>query len=422
MGGLPCYNLNGMKYLKRVRGPISIALLFALLFVHGVRAGGAGSGRLGSPVSVEAGSGWDQAPTYTGCGGVFGVLSSNEDYEWEVVRLVNQERTSRGLAPLKRVPSLDDAARYHSKDMAQDDYFDHDSYDRSGGSLVYACNTWARLGSYYTGWTSAGENIAAGYFTPADVMSGWMNSQGHRENILRTSFWEIGVGYFEGAGSYYTRYWTQDFGRRFGVYPIVINNEARETESRDVSLYIYGAGVWTEMRLRNDNGSWTDWQPFQTTLDWMLGGGRGDHTVWVEMRDGGDSTVSSDDIYLDADPELGNLPDALGFAYSIPEEALLFDDYQATPLDVGSGGPLTWTVTTEGAWFTATPLNGTTSASFWLTPTTFVTDTVATYTGAVTVTVTAPAGVMGTPHRIDLTLQVGDLPFSSVYLPLTSRD
>jgi hypothetical protein len=176
------------------------------------------------------------------------------------------------------------------------------------------------------------------------------------------------------------------------------------------------------MRLRNDNGSWTDWQPFQTTLDWMLGGGRGDHTVWVEMRDGGDSTVSSDDIYLDADPELGNLPDALGFAYSIPEEALLFDDYQATPLDVGSGGPLTWTVTTEGAWFTATPLNGTTSASFWLTPTTFVTDTVATYTGAVTVTVTAPAGVMGTPHRIDLTLQVGDLPFSSVYLPLTSRD
>jgi uncharacterized protein YkwD len=404
--------------LKHVRGSITIALLLGLLFVHGVRAGDGEPERLGDPVSAEGG--WDHLPTYTGCGGVFGVASSSESYEWEVVRLVNQERTGRGHAPLKRVSSLDDAARYHARDMADDNYFDHDSYDRSGGDLVHACSWSARVGSYYTGWSSLGENIAAGYSTPASVMNGWMNSSGHRANILSTGYREIGVGYYQGGG-YYGRYWAQDFGRRYSVYPVIVNNEAAVTESRDVSLYIYGAGTWTEMRLRNDNGTWIDWQPFQTTLDWTLGGGRGDHTVWVELRNGGSTTSSSDDIYLDADPELGNLPDAVGFAYSIPEEALLFDDYQATPLDVGSGGPLTWTVTTEGTWFTATPLNGTTSASFWITPTGFLTDTVATYTGAITVTVTDPPGVFSSPQCIDLTLQVGNLPFSFVHLPLAMR-
>ncbi len=120
-------------------------------------------------------------------------------------------------------------------------------------------------------------------------------------------------------------------------------------------------------------------------------------------------------------PTLGNLPTEIGFAYSIPEQAFLFDDYQATPLDVGSGGPLTWTVTSEGSWFTAAPGSGTTSGSFWITPTTFSTDTVVTYTGAVTVTVTAPAGVSDSPHRIDLSLQVADTPFSYVCLPLVAK-
>jgi hypothetical protein len=252
-------------------------------------------------------------------------------------------------------------------------------------------------------------------------MNGWMNSSGHRANILNTGYREIGVGYYQGGGGY-GRYWTQDFGRRNSVYPVIIDDEAAVTESRDVSLYIYGSSDWTEMRLRNDNTTWTDWQPFRTTLAWTLGGGRGEHTVWVELRNGGSTTTSSDTIFYDADPELGNLPDEIGFAYSIPEEAQLFDDYRATPLDVGSGGPLTWTVTTEGTWFTATPSSGTTEASFWITPTAFLTDTVATYTGAITVTVTAPAGTLGTPHRIDLTLWVGDNPFSFVYLPLISRE
>jgi len=93
-------------------------------------------------------------PTYTGCGGVPGVPSSNEAYEQQVLERVNTVRADNGLPPLKRVPSLDDAGRYHATDMAQDDYFNHASYDRSGGNLVKACDWSARIQSYYPNWQS----------------------------------------------------------------------------------------------------------------------------------------------------------------------------------------------------------------------------------------------------------------------------
>ena len=60
---------------------------------------------------------------------------------------------------------------------------------------------------------AAGENIAGGYYTPADVMDGWMQSDGHCANIMSTSFTEIGLGYHPGGGDY-TRLWTQVFGRQ----------------------------------------------------------------------------------------------------------------------------------------------------------------------------------------------------------------
>lgn len=150
-----------MRRKKHIRVPITVALLLALLCVQGVQAEDGGSSWLGSPVSTVGG--WDHLPAFTGCGGVPGVPSSNGGYEWEVLRLVNQERTSRGLAPLKRVSSLDDAGRYHAKDMAQDNYFSHTSYDRSGGNLVQACSWTGRLGSYYTGWNSLGEITPSGW-------------------------------------------------------------------------------------------------------------------------------------------------------------------------------------------------------------------------------------------------------------------
>lgn len=372
---------------------------------------------LAPPVSVEAG---DVFIAYTGCGGAI-APAVNAGYEQEVVELVNAERAKIGRPPLKRVEQLDRAARYHATDMGQDNYFNHDTHDRVGGSLAWKCAWSTRIQSYYSGWSWLGENIAAGQSTPQSVMNAWMNStQGHRENILSSNFWEIGVGYYAGSGDY-SRYWVQDFGRRNGVYPVVINGEAATTDSVNVSLYIYGQGTWNEMRLRNDDGSWTAWMPFQSTLNWALNSGGGDHTVWVELRNGSQTTTSSDLIRLNA-PALGNLPDYLQFIYSIPDQQLLPSTHQLTPLNTGNDEILGWQITKTGTWFTVSPTSGSTPASCWVTPTTFDTHTEATYTGAVTVTVTSPGGVSGSPHRIDLTLRVVNSSFHYIFFPLIMKN
>ena len=370
---------------------------------------------LAPPVSVERDA---LQPSYTGCGGGTAPVV-NAAYEQEVVERVNAARAGYGLPPLKRVTALDDAARYHATDMGQDDYFDHNSYDRSGGSLVYVCEWSSRIQSYYPNWQSLAENIAAGYTTPESVMSAWLGSSGHRANILSTSNWEIGVGYYEGSG-HYIRYWARDFGRRSDVYPVVINREAATTDSREVSLYLYGD--WDEVRLRNDSGSWTGWQPFQAAMAWILNSGRGEHIVWAEMRSGGTTVVSSDGIYLTVGPPvLGDLPDSLHFAYSIVEERLIPTASHVELKNVGNEDALTWTVTQEGDWYTVTPLSGATPASLWIIPSTFSKDTVGVYTGAVTVMVSDPPDAEGSPQRIDLRLQVIDGPFRYGYLPLLLR-
>jgi hypothetical protein len=93
--------------------------------------------------------------------------------------------------------------------MAQQNYFSHTSLDgRSAGT---------RISQAGYSWNTYGENIAAGYTTPEAVVAGWMNSSGHRANILRSSFCDIGVGYAYSASSSYGRYWTQNFGRKQNV-------------------------------------------------------------------------------------------------------------------------------------------------------------------------------------------------------------
>ena len=93
------------------------------------------------------------------------------------------------------------AARLHGEDMARQDYFSHTSLDGR--------TPWDRMRTqgYSNG---SGENIAAGYATPAVVMTAWMNSPGHRANILNCSSSAIGVGI--GTGGSYGTYWTQAFG------------------------------------------------------------------------------------------------------------------------------------------------------------------------------------------------------------------
>ncbi|HSD83819.1 MAG TPA: CAP domain-containing protein, partial [Anaerolineae bacterium] len=281
------------------------------------------------------------APAFSGCGGA-DQAAVNADFEQQVVDLVNTERAKRGLPPYKRNTDLDRAARYHAADMGQDNYFDHDTYDRSGSSLVFVCNTWTRIGKYYTG--ALGENIAAGYATPASVMNGWMNSTGHRNNILSTNNWEIGVGYANWSGSDYYHYWTQDFGRRDGSYPLIINRDAASTATRGVSLYLYGS--FQQMRLKNDGDAWGAWQTFSNNRDWVLKDGVGTHTVSVELKSGSTVVPSSDTIYLSQPdpPQLGNLPSAVVFLYSIPEGRLVAPALTLQPASVTWPDALTWSV------------------------------------------------------------------------------
>jgi uncharacterized protein YkwD len=356
---------------------------------------------------------------FTGCGGSI-VQVVNSQYEARVVELVNAERTSRGLPPLKRITQLDDASRYHAKDLADDNYFEHDSYDRSGSNLVKVCAWSSRVSSYYTGWSSLGENIAAGYATPESVMSGWMGSEGHRANILRDSFWEIGVGYYEGGGSYY-RYWVQDFGKRSGYYPLIINNDALSTTNRDVSLYIYG--TWSEMRLRNNSETWSGWRAFSNTLSWQLPAVTGTHTVSVELRKTGETASSSDTIFLDypLQPSLGNLPDIITMTYSIPSKRLLPLFVQVTPENIGNGSVLTWQASTSDSWYDLLPQSGSTPEDITITPTSFVTSTVSTYTSMFTVSVSSPSGVSGSPHHTTVKLFVVDDPIQYLYLPALLR-
>lgn len=129
--------------------------------------------------------------------------------EQEVTELVNMEREIENLHPLVWDDALGAAARGHSADMAQRNYFSHTSLD---GRLFHQ-----RITAAGYAYSTCGENIAAGYSNAQAVMNGWMNSPGHRANILGSGFCDIGVGYAFGSASTYGHYWTQDFGRRQGV-------------------------------------------------------------------------------------------------------------------------------------------------------------------------------------------------------------
>lgn len=126
------------------------------------------------------------------------VSSSVTAFESEVVRLVNQERAKQGLSPLTQDWQLSRVARYKSEDMKKLGYFSHTS-------PTYG-SPFDMMKSFGISYRSAGENIAKGYTTPEAVVKAWMNSPGHRANILNSSFTHIGVGYVASGN-----YWTQMF-------------------------------------------------------------------------------------------------------------------------------------------------------------------------------------------------------------------
>ena len=126
-------------------------------------------------------------------------LDSNvTSYEQEVIRLVNEIRAKNGLKALTYDWELARVARYKSQDMKDNKYFSHTS-------PIYG-SPFQMIKNFGLSFRSAGENIAKGYSTPQAVVNGWMNSSGHRANILSSSYTHIGVGYVSSGN-----YWTQMF-------------------------------------------------------------------------------------------------------------------------------------------------------------------------------------------------------------------
>ncbi len=229
----------------------------------------------------------------------------------QVLEQVNLARWDNGnLPPLKGHAQLDASALLHSTNMGQRDFFMHCDPD----TLTSHSGRMSAAG--YSSVASA-ENIAAGNSTAAAVMAQWMNSSGHRANILSGNYHELGVGYYfdpgDGAPKRYTNiggctpnttisgnfahYWTQNFGRRGNHYPVVIAREAYLATVCDIDVYLYGSGFASEMRFSNDGGaSWSAWQAFAANAIWTLNGNTGTTaTVHAEIRSSGGSVRSASD-------------------------------------------------------------------------------------------------------------------------------
>ncbi|TDF92538.1 CAP domain-containing protein [Paenibacillus piri] len=135
-------------------------------------------------------------PTKPSTGTTASDSAAVSDYANQVAAIVNQERAKAGLKPLTSDSSLNRMALDKAKDMYNNHYFDHTS-------PTYG-SPFDMMKSYGIRYTYAGENIAMGQRNPQEVMNAWMNSAGHRQNILSPNYTKIGVAYYNGE-------WVQEF-------------------------------------------------------------------------------------------------------------------------------------------------------------------------------------------------------------------
>lgn len=180
--------------MKEMRSRLLLAFALSAPLLSG--CGGGGIADFVDSITDSSGSG---NPNGAGVGAMSAGEKSDAD---EVLRLVNVERAKAQLPPVVLDLLAERAAYDHSVDMDVRQYFDHYApapLNTDPGQRLDAA------GAVYLGW---GENIAEGQISPAEVMADWMNSQGHRDNILNGAFTHLGVGVRYGTGAVY---WTQDF-------------------------------------------------------------------------------------------------------------------------------------------------------------------------------------------------------------------
>ncbi|MCX4960572.1 CAP domain-containing protein [Streptomyces virginiae] len=158
-------------------------------------------GSTGGGSGTSGGSGGSGGSSGGSTGGSSGGSGSSSGDESAVLALVNKERSAAGCGPLTVNGKLAAAARAYSDTMARSGVMSHTGPD--GSTMT------SRVEAAGYGWSRLGENIARGQSDADSVMKAWMNSSGHRANILNCSFREIGIGVHKGDGG---PWWTQDFG------------------------------------------------------------------------------------------------------------------------------------------------------------------------------------------------------------------
>jgi uncharacterized protein YkwD len=190
-----------MRCIPRLFALIVVIASLSLLTACEGTPGDSGGGSTSSSGSSGGGGGGGGS----GGGAVTGntPTSAESSLAQQVLTLVNQERANNSLPALSWHAGCAQVAYDHSWDMDSRDFFSHTNPDGD--------SPFDRMTSAGVGYSTAGENIAAGYPDAASVMNGWMNSPGHRANILSSAFTEIGIGVCQGSNGQYGTYWTQVF-------------------------------------------------------------------------------------------------------------------------------------------------------------------------------------------------------------------
>ncbi|MBH8555205.1 CAP domain-containing protein [Nostocaceae cyanobacterium CENA357] len=170
-------------------------------------------------------------------------------FEEQVLQLTNQERAKNGLSALKANSELNYSADKYAELMAERNYFSHTGPDGS--------KPWDRAKAVGFEAQTMGENIAAGQKTPEEVVKAWMNSPGHRANILNPRFTQLGVGFEK-------NYWVQNFGSDDTNLATKIPNSASKPAPTPAPAPTSNPG----QEIRGGNGN-----------D-MLIGGSGDDILW----------------------------------------------------------------------------------------------------------------------------------------------
>jgi hypothetical protein len=236
--------------------------------------------------------------------------------ERELFHRLNAYREANNLPPLAWNDDLARAGRFHAADMAATDYVSHDSYNCAATTIpgtppcAITCTMSNRNGAFYSGWTALAENIAINQSTAAQAQTALQNSPSHDANMRSADVREVGIGYTPNSLAPLNMHlWVQVFGANGSVFPLLINQDSLQTTSTQVRLYMYRPNTtYDEMRLSNDQNTWTAWQAFPANhrTTWTLSSGNGQKNVYVQLRRSSNPTQAiqllQDQITLSAQP------------------------------------------------------------------------------------------------------------------------